>query len=179
MEKTIMNKADVIVSVLSLLRLGWHPQSVRDEAPQKQHLRGVVSSNNVLKKTRCSEGTTVDRVWVREGTGLRWRGQRVVLSLIQGDVQPLLRLVWVLCHVSLSIFATQIKEPWNRMFYSMLRQSKCSLLKKTSFLSFTPAWPCLSGGLMRHGAALLFPCGSCGYFPSLWLRLPLIQKVIL
>lgn len=106
----------------------------------------------------------MDWVWVREGAGLRRCGQRVVLSLIQGDVQSVLRLVWVLCHVSFSIFAMHIKEIYtlklfNRMWHRAKSDTKCSWLMKTSFPSCTPAWPRLSGG------AALFPPWELWIFP--------------
>lgn len=80
---------------------GWHSQPLWDEASQDQHLRGVVPTHHVSKEARRSEGAAVDRVWVGEGPGLRRRGQGVVLPALQGDVQPLLRPVWILGHVSL------------------------------------------------------------------------------
>lgn len=61
---------------------GWHPQPIRDEVTQEQHLWRVVPSNHVPKEARHSEGAAVDRVWVRERIGLWWCGQRVVLPLI-------------------------------------------------------------------------------------------------
>lgn len=90
---------------------GWHSQPIWDEAAQKQHLWGVLPADHVPEEAGCSEGTAVDRVWVRERTGLWRRSQGVVLPLIQGDVQSVLWPVWILCHVSFClIFKLRLKK---------------------------------------------------------------------
>lgn len=83
---------------------GWHSQPIWNEAPQEQHLWRVLPAYHVPEEAWHLEGSAVDWVWVWERAGLWRRGQRVVLPLIQRDVQSLLRLIWVLCHVSCCLF---------------------------------------------------------------------------
>lgn len=65
-----------------LFILGWHSQPIWNEATQEQHLRRVLPANHVAEEARHPEGSAVDWVWVRERTGLRRCGARVVLPLV-------------------------------------------------------------------------------------------------
>lgn len=93
---------------------GWHSQQIWNEAAQEQHLWRVLPAYYVPEEAWHLEGSAVDWVWVWERTGLWGRGQRVVLPPIQRDVQSLLRLIWILCHVSCWLFVLLL-EIWRHL----------------------------------------------------------------
>lgn len=82
------------------LSVGWHPKPLWVEAEAKCGAGGLIPTHPVSEEGGPAEGPTVGGVWRRKRSGLWWRGQGVVLPHVQGDVQPILRTVWVFCHVS-------------------------------------------------------------------------------
>lgn len=83
------------------LNVGGHPKPLWDEAETKCSAGGLIPTHPLGQEARPVEGTTVGGVWWRKRTGLRWRGQGVVLPHVQRDVQPVLRAIRVFRHVSL------------------------------------------------------------------------------